>query len=373
MSYRIPIFIQAGIGKSADSPNQLLKRWNNYGQRVKVVTGGEQSKIVVFLPDSIYASSLANLDHLELIPFPNSLFGRVKLIRTLQQYLKKQVSHPVTFIAGDLFISPLIAILMRSFTANSSRLQIQFHGALYNEKIHNLRTYVRVKLMRFSLRASDSVRVVSAFQITEIQRITNCKFKEFVIAPIPIDQKKISYSRTQHEGLALLFLGRLHEERGMAEFKDFLALLSKSNPSCSINVVGDGPAFEDLVTFSKSIERTIPIKFYGRLDEVAINKQLSRNDLLLSFAPQEGYGLAIREAILSGLYVIAKRNSGTLEVFRNHPEQIELFDSITEAVKLIENFVPPQISEDSLSRLRKAQEERDYERVDALVLSWVKP
>lgn len=371
MSSRIPIFIQAGIGKSADSPGELLKRWNIYGQGVNVDTDGDQPKIVVFLPDSMDTSSFSDPEHLGLISFNDSLLGRIKLIFSLIQYIKL-CSNPVTLVAGDLFISPLIAKIVKSLCSTSVRIQIQFHGATYNQKVVNLRTFVQRALMRLSMRATDSIRVVSHFQISELQRIAKSESKFFVVAPIPINQQKISRVRKKHDGLAILVMGRLHQERGIDEFRNFLSLLNDSNMSCSINVVGEGPLLEELSTFSKTLKKDIKILFHGRLDESAVREQLSANDVLLSFAPQEGYGLAIREAILSGMVVIARRNLGTSEVKKSHPQSIELFDSASEAVKLIKRFVPSDPTEESLSKLRKAQEDTDNQYIDALVASWVK-
>ena len=372
MSFRIPIFIHAGIGKSAESPDVLLNRWDNYGQRVKVATGGKQPRIVVFLPDSIYTSSFSAPTNLKIVSFKDSFFGRIKLVFSLSQYIKLG-SNPVTLVAGDLFISPIIANLAKRLSKPSVRVQIQFHGATYKEKVVSLRSFVRVALMRCSIRASDSIRVVSHFQIAEIQRITNSENKYFVVAPIPVNQKKISVTRAKHDVLAILVLGRLHRERGVDDFSDFLSLLNSSHFTCSINVVGEGPLLEELSTFSQTLNKDLKIRFHGRLDESGVREQLSVNDVLLSFAPEEGYGLAIREALLSGMVVIARRNLGTTEVKKSHPEAIELFDSVPEAVELIESLIPSNPTQEYLLKLRKAHEDTENQRIEDLVASWVKP
>jgi hypothetical protein len=92
---------------------------------------------------------------------------------------------------------------------------------------------------------------------------------------------------------------------------------------------------------------------------------------LISFAEQEGYGLALREAVLSGVHVIAKRNSGTEEALKAFPGRIDLIESAPEAHKLIKSFKPREVDEGALSELKAIQGHMNTKIVEALVRSWV--
>jgi uncharacterized protein YqeY len=98
---------------------------------------------------------------------------------------------------------------------------------------------------------------------------------------------------------------------------------------------------------------------------------LAQSDILISFAEQEGYGLALREAVLSGVHVIAKQNSGTEEALKAFPGRIDLIESAQEALKLIRSFKPKEVNEDELSELKTIQEQMNAKVVEALVRSWI--
>jgi hypothetical protein len=59
---------------------------------------------------------------------------------------------------------------------------------------------------------------------------------------------------------------------------------------------------------------------------------------LLVCAPQEGYGLSIREAVMQGVFVIALENKGTREARELFPESVYLFKTVDEAAALMKKF-----------------------------------
>jgi hypothetical protein len=94
--------------------------------------------------------------------------------------------------------------------------------------------------------------------------------------------------------------------------------------------------------------------------------------LLVSLAQEEGYGLALREALLSGVHVLARRNSGTEEVLSTFPGQIDLVENVSDAFDFIERFSPMNIDQGELTKIRNTQEKFDAKNVESLVVSWVK-
>jgi hypothetical protein len=113
MKFRTPIFIQAGLGKNAQPIEELCARWDLYGKTLKVLTEGELQKIIVFLPLSSGSRDLPNFQNLELHFIQDSLFGRLLLLFKLKKQINALQPGLVTLIAGDLYVSPLVARILK--------------------------------------------------------------------------------------------------------------------------------------------------------------------------------------------------------------------------------------------------------------------
>lgn len=368
--YRTPIFIQAGLGKNAQPLNELLSRWELYGKTLEQLTLGNQTKIVVFLPKSSEALNLNHLRNLEICFFSDSLIGRLRLVIHLCKYINKLANRNVTLVAGDLYISPILSNLAKFLCGGSVKLQVQFHGASYNRG-NGFSSLVRYFLVRFAIHLSDSIRIVSPFQQNEIYRLSSRINNDFVIAPIPLSINKISIQRIPHLGLEILVLGRLHPERGINKLVELIDLLVHEKKDCTINIVGEGQQADLLTTYIENPNVFTKVVLHGLKNEIEVKDYLAKSDILISFAEQEGYGLALREAILSGVHVIARRNLGTEEVLAAFPGRIELFESVSEAIELITNFEPRIIDDDALTELRLIQERSNLKVVQDLVSSWI--
>jgi glycosyltransferase involved in cell wall biosynthesis len=225
--------------------------------------------------------------------------------------------------------------------------------------------------MRLAILFSDSIRIVSAFQKYEIQRLAGRRQKDFVLAPIPVSLTKIPSTRIPHTGLAILVLGRLHSERGIIKLLELMDLLAYEKVRCTLNIVGEGPQAELLIPYIQNLCGSMKVILHGLKSEIEVKTYLAESDILISFAEQEGYGLALREAVLSGVHVIARRNSGTEEALKAFPGRIDLIEGAPEALKLIKCFKPREVDKGALSELRAIQEHMNTKVVEALVRSWI--
>jgi len=372
MKYRAPIFVQAGFGKNAQPIKELCARWDLYGKTLNMLTDGKLQKIIVFLPLSSDSEDLPHFQNLELHFIQDTFFGRLLLLIKLRKRINAIQPSLVTLIAGDLYVSPLVARILRLFSKGSIKIQIQFHGATYINQSRGLLRKLKYSLMKIAVSSSDSIRIVSGFQQHEIQAIAGPKSKDFVVCPIPVSLAKIPTIRTPHQGLSLLVLGRLHPERGVDNIVELIELLAKEKFECAFDVVGDGPLrqlFEPYVNDEKSPTKVI---LHGTKNELEVSRFLAKSDLLISFAQEEGYGLALREAVLSGVHVLARRNSGTEEVLSAFPGRVDLIVSASQAFEFIARFSPTNHDLGNLTEIRKAQEMSDAKNVEALVMSWIR-
>jgi glycosyltransferase involved in cell wall biosynthesis len=373
MKFRTPIFIQASLGNNAQPIEELCARWNHYGETLNILTSGELQKIVVYLPNSDKTQNLSRFKNLEINFIQDTLFGRFWLFWKLQRQINNLNPDYVTLIAGDLYISPLIARSLKFIFKKRVGVQVQFHGATYKNHVGGLRTRLKFWLMKGAVSSSDSIRIVSSFQQREIQAKFDIYSKEFVVSPIPISLAKIPTTRTSHQGLFLLILGRLHPERGIGEILKFIEMLVRGRVECTIDVVGEGPLkqlFEPHVNNTSGATKVI---LHGQKNEMEVKGFLAKSDLLISLAPEEGYGLALREAVLSGVHVLARRNNGTSDVLSRFPGRIDLIENASEAFEFVKRFKPIDEDPGELAEIRNDQEVSDLRNIEALVMSWIKP
>ncbi|WP_336799388.1 glycosyltransferase [Kaistia sp. MMO-174] len=111
--------------------------------------------------------------------------------------------------------------------------------------------------------------------------------------------------------LRLLYVGRLHRSKGVADLLDAVAELAGAHP-VSLSVVGDGPEGE-------ALRRRYPdagwLRFHGHVPEAAVGEWMGEADLLCvpSLWRENWPGVAVR-ALEMGLPVLASRVGGLPEL-----------------------------------------------------------
>jgi glycosyltransferase involved in cell wall biosynthesis len=193
------------------------------------------------------------------------------------------------------------------------------------------------------------------------------KSARILVCPIPITVGPVREFRSKRGVIG--FVGRLHYERGVDELCEILANLANSPNPFSFTVIGDGPQKDKIEKLMLSREH-LSLELLGALPHTQVLTQYAYFDLLLSCAPDEGYGLALREAILSGVPVVARKNLGTLELLKQFPDMVFLFDSTQEAVDLVRIKCEMLIEPELIQLYRRKQEDFDTANVAALVKSW---
>ena len=112
------------------------------------------------------------------------------------------------------------------------------------------------------------------------------------------------------------------------------------------------------------------LQILGSLSHSDVLSRYPKFSLLLSCALSEGYGLALREAILSGVPVVAKENLGTRALREIFPEMVFLFNSTSEAVELILSKMDFPVDPRLIKSYRDKQIQLDKNSLTALVTSW---
>lgn len=122
------------------------------------------------------------------------------------------------------------------------------------------------------------------------------------------------------EDTVILFVGRLHLQKGLDWALPFVSKVLEQAPSCHFVVLGDGPQTEFLERSALSLPTHERIHFLGFQSELA--PYFARAHCLLLPSRWEGMPNVVLEAMAAGLPVLASHESSAGEIF-NSPSQPE--------------------------------------------------
>jgi glycosyltransferase involved in cell wall biosynthesis len=124
-------------------------------------------------------------------------------------------------------------------------------------------------------------------------------------------------------GPLLAFIGRLVPEKGVSDLLQAVAKLARSHPDVAALVIGDGPARAALEREAQALGIAARVRFLGWLPQAEAHRYLRAAAILVAPsrpAPDgtlEGQGLALAEAMLAGVPVVATAIGGFTDAIRH--------------------------------------------------------
>jgi glycosyltransferase involved in cell wall biosynthesis len=112
-----------------------------------------------------------------------------------------------------------------------------------------------------------------------------------------------------------LFLARLARTKGLADAVEALARVRRRVPDAHLVVVGTGPERGPASALAERIGVGDAVEWLGFVSEADKRRALARSRLLLAPSYEEGWGIAVCEALASGVPVVAYRHPVLDEVF----------------------------------------------------------
>jgi glycosyltransferase involved in cell wall biosynthesis len=139
---------------------------------------------------------------------------------------------------------------------------------------------------------------------------------EVEVIPNGVDLKTFApgHRSTRHP-LSLLFVGRLHMQKGLDVLLQALAMLPPHLRDVSrLVLVGDGPEKASLQRLAAQLGLLRMVEFRGWVDRKDIAAIYATADIFVFPSREEGMPNAVLEAMASGLPIIATRISGSEEL-----------------------------------------------------------
>jgi phosphatidyl-myo-inositol dimannoside synthase len=175
---------------------------------------------------------------------------------------------------------------------------------------------------QFTLRRATAVAVNSTATEAAVRAIAP-DLRDLRRIPLGVTGPRGSNSRENRQKPVLIFVGRLVAQKGADDLLRALAILSDDWPTVRAVIVGNGPERENLEACAKELRIDDRVRFTGAVDPDRVPEHLAGADIFVAPAREtpegavEGQGLAIIEAMLAGLPVVASRGGGVEDAVRH--------------------------------------------------------
>ena len=171
--------------------------------------------------------------------------------------------------------------------------------------------YVERALAR---RASRIVAITDALARFQVERV-GLPANKIEVIHYGLDQLPAAWGTNAADDLpddakVLLAVCRLEPQKGVDVAVHALPAIVTRHPEARLVVLGEGPERQTLETLARSLD--VPLHLPGRVPDVAA--WLRRADVLVHPARWEGFGLALLEAMLASLPIVASRVSSIPEI-----------------------------------------------------------
>ena len=156
-------------------------------------------------------------------------------------------------------------------------------------------------------RAARVICITEALRRFNVQRV-GLSAEKLTVVPYGLDEPPVAWGTNELElpgGKRVVAVSRLVPQKGLD-----VAVEAMAGIDATLVVLGEGPERERLEALARA--RGVRLLLPGRVGDVA--GILRRADLLVHPARWEGFGLALLEAMLCGLPVVASRVSSIPEI-----------------------------------------------------------
>jgi glycosyltransferase involved in cell wall biosynthesis len=154
-----------------------------------------------------------------------------------------------------------------------------------------------------------------------------------------IDMARFAQIPTSVKEFDVIFLGRLHEQKGLFELPHVWRLVLNKMPNARLLIIGEGPHRQRAEELFTQLAVRDSVVFTGGIAESEKNRLLGRSKVGLSLSYEEGWGLSITEFLAAGFPVVAYDLPVFEEVFPGQLEIIRPHDQEAAAARVLDLLV----------------------------------
>lgn len=299
-----------------------------------------------------------------------------KFIHTVKAIIKKcdEIKPDVVVTHHDVAQFKAALMYLRVFNPEIKTIAYAHENGVDIAKNGNkFKSFATKKINELGFHAADGVVAISKSVQKSIEVIFKVPKEKIKVIYNGTDTKKIRprVRKKIDDGVRLLYVGRLIEEKGVQTTIGALATLPASL-KWTFDIVGDGPYRETLEQQVKKANLSKKVHFCGSCNNVP--EILNDHDIFIHMPNwEEGFGITVIEAMAAGLVCICRRKGGIPEIIENGLDGV-LVDSKEELVQVLEKMMSSEfdrsiyeLSESALKKAEKFSIEEFARELDAYI------
>ncbi len=248
----------------------------------------------------------------------SNLFRTFRSFWRLFRLLRKKILVVITFTPHSNLLGLPIAWIARvpvrigthhGFIEGSSSLLAWFHGRLTDSRICSKMVAVSAQVLNYAIdregASPDHLAVIEngiePFRSTQNRQAAR--------------KKTLDQIGLKDADLLILTVGRLTVQKGHTYLLDAIAALAPHHPYIHFVFAGDGPLRSELESKARNLRISDRVTFLGIRKDV--DELLFASDIFVQPSLWEGLSIALLEALMAGLPIIATRVEGVVDVVEN--------------------------------------------------------
>jgi glycosyltransferase involved in cell wall biosynthesis len=307
----------------------VTERLDEYAKQLAIQSSNNSLNLVVLSSSKKFKFKSKILKFVRIYYISNPTFNFVFFAIRSFKFIKSSNLEIKLIVVADPWESFWCAYFLTKLSRTSIPIQIQVHGDFADPGWSSLSIQNRIRhgFAKISLPRADSIRAVSKHQAKNLIENFHLESTRIHIIPVPVlIHSKLRISRLNRPR-TIGFVGRIHRDRGIWEFIKLVKLLDKSSHNFSIIVAGTGPDRDIFLEKLKLVNPTLKIDYVGQIPNDKMSSVWAKIGVLVSMAPAESYGLAMREALLHGIPVWATNSSGVIDLNKEcRPGELKILD-----------------------------------------------
>jgi len=307
------------VGGAERQAHKLAKELMDLGQDVELVTGwwfwGTPRREVI---DGIPVQRNFTLWDCFGIKGLRKVGGYLYILSLLWYLWRRRADYDLIHVHG-LNYHTFAAVLAARWLRKPTVTKLANSGPASD--IHKMRRNQQLALSKYmtptALRG-DCYVALNATIVDEL-RAAGVPAHKIVELPNGVETEGLTVktSYVLHDPARILFVGRLHPQKGLDVLLHAVHLLLReyAMDPIRLQLVGDGPLRDELGQLASELGIAEQVEFWGRTDTVL--EHLPRADLFVLPSRAEGLSNALLEAMACGLPVVASRIPGNVDVVQH--------------------------------------------------------
>ena len=163
--------------------------------------------------------------------------------------------------------------------------------------------------------AANKIICVSSYEAALVMKNFGINENKIVIIPNGVDALDFEGIKKEvHDGKLVLSVGRIEKYKGV---QYIIEAFSRLSSEFKLDIVGNGPYKEHLISMVKKLHLSKSVNFYQDLSRNDLLQKYVNADLFVCLSTHEAFGISVAESLTGGVPCLVVNSSGLSEWIDN--------------------------------------------------------